>query len=221
VLPLIAAGAALGVAAGWLAARAASWLVERWELDDEEPAVVRTWHRVALAAAGGAAGGTAGGVFGVSAQLVVALAALLWLLLVAAVDLQTRLIPNRLTYPALALAPISAALWPEMALSDHLLGGAVCAGFFGLAFLASPRGIGLGDVKLALVVGLYLGLGRGIVALVATLLLGGVAAVAALVAGLSRKDAIAYGPMLALGAALALVAGDRLWLAYLGHLGAR
>jgi len=154
-------------------------------------------------------------------QLAVALIVVVWLLLVAAIDLQTRLIPNRLTYPALALAPVSGLLWPSMALSDHLLGGAVCAGFFGLAFVVSPRGIGLGDVKLALVAGLYLGLTRGIVALVTTLLLGGVAAVAALVVGLSRKDAIAYGPMLALGAAVALVAGDRLWLAYLGHLGAR
>ena len=214
-------GALVGLAAGWLAPRVAARLVRRWSLDDEEPAIARRWHQAALATAGGAACAAAAAVLGPPVQLAVALAALLWLLLVAAIDLQTHLIPNRLTYPALALAPVSGLLWPGMALADHLLGGAVCAGFFALAFLVSPRGIGLGDVKLALVVGLYLGLTRGVVALVATLALGGIAAIAALFVGLGRKGSFAYGPTLALGASVALVAGDRLWLAYLGHLGAR
>ena len=164
------------------------------------------WHRVSLALCAGAAFGAAAVRYGVSPQLPAALVMLGWLGLVAAIDLQTYLIPNRLTYPALMLAPL-APLWTGASLASHGLGGLASAGFFGLAHALNRQGIGFGDVKLALVLGLYLGWSRALVALAATTLLGGLAAVVALLFGRSHKASIPYGPALAAGGALALLIG--------------
>jgi leader peptidase (prepilin peptidase) / N-methyltransferase len=140
--------------------------------------------------------------------LVLALQAMLvWLGVVAAVDVRTGRVPNRLTYSALALLPFSAALVPAPDPAAHLLGGLLGGGVFALAFLLRPRGVGLGDVKLALVIGLYLGLERAAVALLLGLLLGGLLALAALILGASRRARLPYAPALAAGAAVALLSG--------------
>ncbi len=131
------------------------------------------------------------------------------------IDLRTKLLPNRITYPAL---PLVAALLLAASAAEHDLGAMVRAleagGLAGLAFLAlvliSPGGLGLGDVKFALVLGLALGwLGWGAVAagFVGAFLLGGVAAlVAVVVLRLGRKAQLPFGPWLAAGALLAVLA---------------
>ncbi len=154
---------------------------------------------------------------------------LAWLLLVLAViDARTRRIPNALTYP---LAPVLAALLVVGALLDGDPAAALripLAGLAGFAVLlaialASPRGMGMGDVKLAGVIGLGLGaLGWGevVVGLFAGFLLGGIAAIALLATGArSRRDAIPFGPYLALGAIAALLAGRPIVEAYLATSG--
>jgi leader peptidase (prepilin peptidase)/N-methyltransferase len=131
------------------------------------------------------------------------------------IDLRTKLLPNRITYPAL---PLVAVLLQAASAAEHDLGPMVRAleasALAGLAFLAlvliSPGGLGLGDVKFALVLGLALGwLGWGAVAagFVGAFLLGGVAAlVAVVVLRLGRKAQLPFGPWLAAGALLAVLA---------------
>jgi leader peptidase (prepilin peptidase)/N-methyltransferase len=143
--------------------------------------------------------------FGPTVSLAVVLVMLLWLGAVALIDVQTNRIPNRLTYPALLLLPLYVALVPEPTLAAHLLGGLFAGGSFALAFLIRPGGIGLGDVKLALVIGLYLGLEAAAVALLVAALLGGVLALLALALGASRRSGVPYAPVLAAGAAVALL----------------
>jgi leader peptidase (prepilin peptidase) / N-methyltransferase len=132
------------------------------------------------------------------------------------IDVRTRLLPNRITYPAL---PLVAVLLLAASAAEHDLGAMVRAleasGLAGLAFLAlvliSPGGLGLGDVKFALVLGLALGwLGWSAVAagFMGAFLLGGVAAlVAVVVLRLGRKAQLPFGPWLAAGALLAVLAG--------------
>jgi leader peptidase (prepilin peptidase) / N-methyltransferase len=134
----------------------------------------------------------------------------------AVIDLRTKLLPNRITYPAL---PLVAALLLLASAAEHHLGPMVRAleacGLAGVAFLAlvliSPSGLGLGDVKFALVLGLALGwLGWSAVAagFFGAFLLGGVAAlVAVVVLRLGRKAQLPFGPWLAAGALLAVLAG--------------
>jgi leader peptidase (prepilin peptidase)/N-methyltransferase len=149
------------------------------------------------------------------------------LVAVAVIDLRHRIIPNGLMYPSLVIAPIYLVV-------ARLAGGAVELGDAAIGFLAygggllliafiSPKGMGMGDVKLAALVGLVLGgLGLRYVAVAAGLgiLIGGVAAVVALLAGRSRKSGLPYGPSLALGAAIAAFAGAQIAEAYLRVTGA-
>ena len=89
-----------------------------------------------------------------------------------------------------------------------------------LVAIVAPAGMGMGDVKLAALIGLVLGaLGLRYVAVAAGagILLGGVGAIAALVAGASRKQAIPFGPFLAAGALVAAFLAPQIATVYLRH----
>lgn len=151
-----------------------------------------------------------------------------WTLLVLAViDAHTRKIPNRLTYP---LTPTLLVLLGAAAFLQGQPGWllrAVIAGllaFFLLFTMAviNPGGMGMGDVKLAAFLGLglgYLGWGHVVLGLFAGFLVGGVTAIGLLVVRRrSRKDLIPFGPYLAVGALLAVLAGRPLIDGYLAWL---
>lgn len=128
---------------------------------------------------------------------------------IALIDLDRRIIPNKLTLPAaIAAVAVGLALKPS-GVPEQLIAGAAAGGFL-LAFaLAYPRGMGMGDVKLAAVLGLYLG--RAVaVALLTSVLAGavvGVAIMARLGVQRGRKTAVPFGPFLALGGLVGLFAG--------------
>lgn len=127
-----------------------------------------------------------------------------------AIDLHHRVIPNRLTYPALALfgmaIPVAAVTSGRLSLIGALLGLIAFSGGLLLLALVSPNGMGMGDVKLAALIGLVLGsLGLAYVAVAAAIavLAGGLGAVVALTLGHGRNSTIPFGPCLAAGAAVA------------------
>src|SRR6476661_4154229 len=102
-------------------------------------------------------------------------------------------------------------------LVEALIAGAAGFAFFFLAALAYPRGMGMGDVKLAGVLGLYLG--RAVAPAIFIALIAGVVVGAAIIARKGategRRTAVPFGPFLALGGVIALFAGDALVDAYL------
>jgi leader peptidase (prepilin peptidase)/N-methyltransferase len=137
------------------------------------------------------------------------IAMVLMLVPVAFIDLEHRIIPNRILAPAALAAVGIVALGDPGRLPEHLIAGGAAGGFLLLAVLAYPRGMGMGDVKLAAVLGLFLGKSVGPAMLVA--LLSGSLLGAAIVAGKGaregRKTAIPFGPFLALGAVVGLFLG--------------
>ena len=144
------------------------------------------------------------------------------LLALALIDARHRILPNRIVYPAIvgfALLVAAGALAGEgFDLRGALVGFLGYGGGLLLVALVSPRGMGMGDVKLAALIGLVvgsLGAGRVLVAAGVGILLGGLAAIAALLSGRGRKQAIPFGPFLAAGAAAAVLAGERLARLYL------
>ena len=150
--------------------------------------------------------------------------AILGLLLVSAlvpialIDLEHRRIPNVITGPAALLAiAVLAVLRPER-LPEHLLAGAVAFTVFLLVALAAPRGMGMGDVKLAGVLGLFLGWAVAPAILVA-LLAGSVAGIVlAARSGVAqaRKTTVPFGPFLALGGVTGILVGSQAVTWYLG-----
>jgi leader peptidase (prepilin peptidase)/N-methyltransferase len=135
------------------------------------------------------------------------------------IDLEWRLIPNRITLPA-AVAAVVAGLAIDISfVPEQLIAGAAAGGFFLLAALAYPRGMGMGDVKLAGMLGLYLG--RAVAPAIFFGLIAGVVVGAAIIARKGaregRKTAVPFGPFLAAGAIFALFAGDPIIDAYLSR----
>jgi leader peptidase (prepilin peptidase)/N-methyltransferase len=140
------------------------------------------------------------------------------------IDLDTHRLPNAIVLPAypvslvlLALAAAGTGDWP--ALLRAALGGVAMFAFYLVLALAAPRGMGLGDVKLAGVLGMhlaYVGWGALVVGLFAAFLLGGVfGGILVLLRRAGRKSAIPFGPWMIGGAALALVAGEGIAADYL------
>jgi leader peptidase (prepilin peptidase) / N-methyltransferase len=118
----------------------------------------------------------------------------------AAIDLRRRIIPNRLVAAGAAAGLALLALADSAALPAHLAATLGAGGFFLAAALLRPGELGMGDVKLAAVLGLYLG-GAVVVALL-------VALVAATAVGLAgRRSTLPLGPFLALGGGVGLVVG--------------
>ncbi|HEY7282799.1 MAG TPA: prepilin peptidase [Actinomycetota bacterium] len=141
---------------------------------------------------------------------------------VSIIDLQRRIIPNRIVYPSVVVFGVAMLV---LDLTDRgpnvvhgLIGLAAYGGALLVVALIAPRGMGLGDVKLAGLIGLVLGsiaLSRVAVAAGAGILLGGLAGVVALIMGRSRKTALPFGPFLAAGAAIAVFFGPQIANAYL------
>jgi leader peptidase (prepilin peptidase) / N-methyltransferase len=133
------------------------------------------------------------------------------------IDLDLRLIPNRITLPAAVAAVVAGVVLDIGFVPEQLIAGAAAGGFFLLAAMAYPRGMGMGDVKLAGVLGLCLG--RAVAPAIFAGLIAGVLVGAAIIARKGahegRKTAVPFGPFLALGAILGLSAGDELVSAYL------
>jgi leader peptidase (prepilin peptidase)/N-methyltransferase len=151
----------------------------------------------------------------------IALSVVLILLVVPAalIDLEYRIIPNRITALGAVLAlALGLALDPggEPA---RLIAAAAAGGFFLLAALAYPGGMGMGDVKLAGMMGLFLGAAVApalLIALVAGVALGAVV-VARKGAHEGRRTAVPFGPFLALGALCAIFVGHQLVGVYVNH----
>jgi leader peptidase (prepilin peptidase) / N-methyltransferase len=155
--------------------------------------------------------------FGLSANAAVAAFFCATLIALSVTDLERRIIPNRIVLPAMAIVLLAqTALQPSPEWALAALGASL---FLFLAALAYPAGMGMGDVKLALLLGAMLGRTVPVAMMIAM--------VAALVPAIflfakhgsaARKMGIPFGPFLALGGVVTLFAGEWILDAYLNLL---
>ena len=140
---------------------------------------------------------------------------------VALIDLEYRIIPNKITLPAAIAAVVAGLILQPSAVPEQLIAGAAAGGFLLLFALAYPRGMGMGDVKLAAVLGLYLGRSVGVALLVGVLAgtLVGIGVMARVGTAKGRKTAVPFGPFLALGGIVALFIGPAVVHWYLHTVG--
>src|SRR5437016_165564 len=151
----------------------------------------------------------------------IALSVTLILLLVpaAAIDIEHRIIPNRLTALGALLGLAIGLLLDPSGEPERLIACAAAGGFLLIAALAYPGGMGMGDVKLAAVMGLFLGsaVAAGLLVALLTGVLVGVVIMARKGAHGGRKTAIPFGPFLAVGALVAVFAGQPIVDLYVNH----
>ena len=152
-----------------------------------------------------------------TAQLVLGAVLVLFLVPLTVIDLDHRILPNKLTAPAAICAIVLGVALDPSGEPGRLIAGVAAALFFFVAVLARPGGMGMGDVKLAGVLGLFLGSSVAVGLLVA--LIAGTAIGAVIMARkgvhAGRKTAVPFGPFLALGGVVAILAGQLLVDAYL------
>lgn len=145
------------------------------------------------------------------AEIALGLVFVTTLLAITLTDLDRRVIPNRVLLVAAVAGVAIAAVGDPSSLPERAIAAAAAGGGLFLVALAYPRGMGLGDVKLAAVMGLFLG--RNVAPAILVALFAGSVVGLALIArhgAGARKLAIPFGPFLALGGIVGLLAGDQL-----------
>jgi leader peptidase (prepilin peptidase)/N-methyltransferase len=148
---------------------------------------------------------------GLTAAFAVSAAFFACLIVIAFIDLEHQLIPNRLVAVLSGIAVVRQVFWPEMPLASAVW-GALAGSLLLLALaLVTKGGMGGGDVKLMLPLGFYSGLQGTLLLLLLAFVAGGlVGGLLMLLKVKGRKDAIPFGPFLALAALVAAKAGRQI-----------
>jgi leader peptidase (prepilin peptidase) / N-methyltransferase len=151
------------------------------------------------------------------AEIALGLAFVTMLLAITLTDLERRLIPNKILLVGGLVGLAIAAATDPASLLERGIAAAAAGGLLFAVALAYPRGMGMGDVKLAAVMGFYLGRSVApalLIAFAAGSLFGLV--LIARRGAAARKQAVPFGPFLALGGVLGLLAGEEMVDWYLG-----
>ena len=154
-----------------------------------------------------------------AAGIVLSIALILLVVPAALIDLEHRVIPNRITALGAVLALVIGTSLDPGGEPQRLIACAAAGGFLLVAALAYPGGMGMGDVKLAAMMGLFLGPVVAVAILLALLagVLLGVLLIARKGARAGRKTAVPFGPFLAFGAIVAVFAGQPIVDLYVNH----
>lgn len=136
------------------------------------------------------------------------------------IDLEHRLIPDRLNLALLAGAVALVPQAGDVTLKSAVLGGAAAGGALLLLGLLFKGGMGGGDIKLAAVSGLYLGWPGAVIGLFIGAVLGGIVGISLMVARIKgRKDFIPFGPFMSAGFLAALLWGGEIIQSYRSYFG--
>lgn len=163
--------------------------------------------------------------YGIGLDFVVLSACLSLLVLVSLIDLEHGLILNSIVFPSIVLLLVLGPFWTDIGIDREFLGEGTLVASLANSYLSglgaflvfliiamiAPAGMGGGDVKFAAVLGLMVGFPGILLAIWVSAVGGGLIAIFLVLTGKKgRKDAIPFGPFMALGAAVVLIAGPNL-----------
>jgi leader peptidase (prepilin peptidase)/N-methyltransferase len=150
-------------------------------------------------------------------EAVIGIVFVLLLVPITLIDLDWRIIPNKLTYPGCVIALVLVAIDDPGKLPEHVISGVAAGGFLLAAILVRPGGMGLGDAKLSLMMGFFLGRAVGpamFTGMIAGALVGALIMARVGVAR-GRKTTMPFGPFLAFGGLVGLFVGGPIVDTYL------
>jgi len=150
-------------------------------------------------------------VFGPTPDFLVAAVFLAALVAMTGIDLAHQIIPDVITLPGILAGLVANLATARVNWRESVVGIVVCGGIFLVIILVSRGGMGGGDMKLGAMLGAFLGWKLGLLALMLGVLAGGAVALCLLILGRKgRKEAIPFGPFLALGGAITMLWGETL-----------
>lgn len=146
------------------------------------------------------------------------------LIIISAIDLEHKIVPNKIIYPTVFVTLpsfIAIAYLDKTPLNfeNAILGGVGSFLFFLIVHLIQPKGMGFGDVRLAGVIGLYmgwLGLGEAFISICLSFFIGSFFGLLLIGLGRSRKTKVPFAPFLASGAILCVFFGQSFLHYWLG-----
>lgn len=149
--------------------------------------------------------------FGISLELLWSLTLIAALIALAGIDLEHRLLPNVLTLPAALAGLILSALKDPAAWWTYIAAAVAVGGALFTLAVARPGGMGMGDVKLGVMLGAFLGWYAALAVFIGALS-GALAGVILIGSGkATRKSPLPFGVFLALGGLVVLFEGPDLW----------
>jgi leader peptidase (prepilin peptidase)/N-methyltransferase len=155
--------------------------------------------------------------FGFTFDFLTAIILIICLIISTFIDLEHQIIPDKVLLPTLGAGLLLNMLTHWRNLPDYLMGFALGGGIIFLIVVLSRGGMGGGDIKLFATVGMFLGLRLTVLAMLLSFILGSIAGLVLIMLNLKKmKDAIPFGPFIALGSVISLFMGDRIISWYWG-----
>lgn len=146
----------------------------------------------------------------------------LMLMVISFIDLKTTIIPDIITIPGIVIGLVLKLVFAFVdkdwaGFFDASLGMVLGLGIFGFIVFASRGGMGMGDIKLAGLIGVFLGLEKTLLTILLSFIIGGIVGVVLLIFKIKkRKDAIPFGPYLAIASVISMFFGKKILNWWLG-----
>lgn len=155
--------------------------------------------------------------FGFTFEFLAAIVLIICLIISTFIDLKHQIIPDKVVLPTMTAGLVLNIVLHWENLADYLMGFALGGGIIFLIVVLSRGGMGGGDIKLFATVGMFLGFRLTALAMLLSFILGSIAGLALIILKLKKmKDAIPFGPFIALGSVISLFMGDRMISWYWG-----
>lgn len=155
--------------------------------------------------------------FGLTFEFLSAIILITCLMITTFIDLEHQIIPDKVVLPSLAAGLVLNIIFHREDFYNYLLGFILGGGIIFLIVVLSRGGMGGGDIKLFATVGMFLGFRLTLLALLLSFVLGSVVGLILIILKLKNmKDAIPFGPFIALASVISMLAGDRIISWYWG-----
>jgi leader peptidase (prepilin peptidase)/N-methyltransferase len=157
--------------------------------------------------------------YGLTSEFIIFVILISSLIVVSFIDIKYQIIPNEITFSFISLGLILSIIFNHISFINSLLGLVIPAGLLLLIAFIYKKGMGIGDVKLIGMIGVFIGWQYALISIFIGALFGSIYGIYMMVSGaMTRKTRIPFGPFISLGAVIMILFGNILINWYIGML---